>query len=386
MIPYGRQDITQEDIDAVVSVLKSDFLTTGPQVGSFEKSVSQYTGSKFSVAVNSGTSALHAACFALEVGSGDCLWTVPNTFVASSNCGLYLGARVDFVDIDEHTYNMCPVALEEKLIKADKAGKLPKVVIPVHFSGQPCEMKAIHQLGLKYGFKIIEDASHAIGADYLGKKVGSCEYSDITVFSFHPVKIVTSAEGGAATTNNEVLAKRMARFRTHGVTRNKDEMKSESDGPWYYQQIDLGFNYRITDLQCALGISQIQRLDQYVSSRRAIAARYSKELIDLPYTLPYQSADGVSSWHLYVIQASEEKIGKTRRQVFEQLRELGIGVNVHYIPVHTQPYYQELGFRKGQFPVSEAYYSSAISIPMYAVLSAEQQVQVIEALAKVSQT
>lgn len=383
MIPYGRQDITKEDIDSVVEVLGSDWLTTGPNVKKFEEAVGKYTQSQCAVAFNSATSALHAACEALGLGKGDWLWTVPNTFVASANCGVYLGAQVDFVDIDPKTYNMCPVDLATKLESAKAEGCLPKVVIPVHFSGQSCDMKAIKKLADQYGFHIIEDASHAIGAEYNGKPVGSCEYSDIAVFSFHPVKIITTGEGGLATTNSPELFEKMNLFRSHGVTRSPDLMQGESDGPWYYQQVSLGFNYRITDIQCALGTSQMQRLDEYISQRRSLAARYSELLCDLPLILPYQDSEQISAWHLYVIQVDTLNEGPKRRQVFETLREKGIGVNVHYIPVHTQPFYKNMGFAEGQFPESERYYSRAISLPMYATLTEEQQDHVIHSLKEI---
>ncbi len=383
LIPYGCQDISQQDIDAVVEVLQSDFLTQGPKVPLFEKAVAEHVGATHALAVNSATSALHIACLALGLGEGDWLWTTPNTFVASANCGLYCGAQVDFVDIDPVTYNLCPKALEKKLIAAEKTGKLPKVVVPVHFSGQPCDMQAIHALAQKYGFKIIEDASHAIGGKYQGKFIGNCRYSDITVFSFHPVKIITTAEGGLALTNNDALAEKMNLHRSHGVTRDTSLMTHEPDGPWYYQQVALGFNYRMTELQAALGISQMQRLDEFVAQRHRLAERYNQLLADLPLTLPWQHPDSYSGLHLYVIRLQLDKINKTHLQVFEQLREAGIGVNLHYIPVHMQPYYQDMGFKNGDFPEAERYYNEAISLPMFSTMTEQQQDEVVRVLQKV---
>ena len=380
MIPYGRQDITQTDIDAVVGVLQSDFLTQGPMVPRFEQSVAQHVGATHALAVNSATSALHIACLALGLGPGDRLWTTPITFVASANCALYCGADVDFVDIDPHTYNLCPQALALKLEQAEREGTLPKVVVPVHLCGQPCDMQAIHALSLRYGFKIIEDASHAIGGKYQGEFIGNSRYSDITVFSFHPVKIITTAEGGMALTNDEALANKMALLRSHGITRDPAQMTREADGPWYYQQIDLGFNYRMTELQAALGVTQMERLDQYVARRHQLARRYDDLLTGLPVTAPWQHADSYSGLHLYVIRLQLDKIEKTHRQVFEALRELGIGVNLHYIPVHTQPYYERMGFKPDDFPQSQSYYQEAISIPMFQTMTDEQQDEVIAAL------
>lgn len=382
MIPYGRQDISQQDIDAVVEVLQSDFLTQGPKVPLFEKTVAEHVGATHALAVNSATSALHIACLALGLGEGDWLWTTPITFVASANCGLYCNAQVDFVDIDPVTYNLCPKALEKKLIAAEKTGKLPKVVVPVHFSGQPCDMQAIHALAQKYGFKIIEDASHAIGGKYQNEFIGNCRYSDITVFSFHPVKIITTAEGGLALTNDDALAEKMNLYRSHGVTRDTSLMTHEPDGPWYYQQVALGFNYRMTELQAALGISQMQRLDAYVAKRHELAQRYDILLKELPVTLPWQHPDSYSGLHLYVIRLQLDKISKTHLEVFQGMRDAGILVNLHYIPVHTQPFYQKMGFKYGQFPQAEQYYQEAISIPMFPVMTEEQQNQVAAALAK----
>jgi len=382
MIPYGRQDITQADIDAVVSVLQSDFLTQGPMVPRFEQSVAQHVGASHALAMNSATSALHVACLALGLGNGDWLWTTPITFVASANCGLYCGARVDFVDIDPRTYNLCPQALARKLEQAERDGKLPKVVVAVHLCGQPCDMLAIHALAQRYGFKIIEDASHAIGGKYQGEFIGNCRYSDITVFSFHPVKIITTAEGGMALTNDAELANKMALLRSHGITRDPAQMTHAADGPWYYQQIDLGFNYRMTELQAALGVTQMERLDQFVARRHQLARRYDDLLAGLPVTTPWQHPDSYSGLHLYVIRLQLDKIGKTHRQVFEALRELGIGVNLHYIPVHTQSHYQRMGFGSGDFPEAERYYAEAISLPMFQAMSEAQQDEVIAALRK----
>lgn len=383
MVPYGRQDITQADIDAVVSVLQSDFLTQGPMVPRFEQLVAQHVGALHAVAVNSATSALHIACLALGLGPGDRLWTTPITFVASANCGLYCGAEVDFVDIDPRTYNLCPKALALKLEQAERQGTLPKVVIPVHLCGQPCDMEAIHSLALRYGFKVIEDASHAIGGKYQDAFIGDGRYSDVTVFSFHPVKIITTAEGGMALTNSAELARKMALFQSHGITRDPAYMTHAPDGPWYYQQTELGYNYRMTELQAALGISQLQRLDHYVTRRHKLAQRYNLLLQDLPITTPWQHPDSYSGLHLYVIRLQLDSMGKTHRRIFEELREQGIGVNLHYIPVHTQPYYQRLGHQTGDFPESERYYADAISLPMFQTLTEAQQDLVIAALKKV---
>ena len=379
-IPYGRQDITQSDIEAVVAVLRSDFLTQGPMVPKFEQAVSSYCGTTHALAVNSATSALHIACLALEAGPGDWLWTSPVTFVASANCGLYCGAKVDFVDIDPRTYNMCVSALERKLITAEKVGRLPKIVVPVHLCGQPCDMQAIYALAQRYGFKIIEDASHAIGGKYKDQPIGSCRYSDITVFSFHPVKIITTAEGGMALTNSAELANKMALFRSHGITRDEAQMTHKSDGPWYYQQIELGYNYRMTELQGALGLSQMQRLDAYITRRHQLARRYDELLAKLPVTTPWQHPESHSGLHLYPVRLQLEKIQKSHLHVFESLRENGIGVNLHYIPVHLHPYYARMGFKAGDYPEAENYYREAISMPMYQTLSVEHQDSAIAAL------
>lgn len=378
MIPYGRQDISQADIDAVVEVLQSDFLTQGPKVPEFERIVADYCGAARAVAVNSATSALHLACLALELGPGDRLWTSPVTFVASANCALYCGASVDFVDIDPRTYNLCPVALAEKLRVAEAQGALPKVVVAVHLCGQPCDMKAIDRLAKQYGFRVIEDASHAIGGKYADEPIGNGRYSDITVFSFHPVKIVTSAEGGMALTNDNALADQMALLRSHGITRDPALMTREPDGPWYYQQVALGFNYRMTELQAALGISQMSRLDDFVSRRHGLASRYDLLLESLPVTAPWQHPDSYSGLHLYVIRVA----GTSHQQVFESLREKGVGVNLHYIPVHTQPYYQSMGFDAADFPEAMAYYAEAISLPMYPGLTEQDQDFVVSSLSE----
>ncbi|WP_407315692.1 UDP-4-amino-4,6-dideoxy-N-acetyl-beta-L-altrosamine transaminase [Pseudomonas sp. nanlin1] len=382
MIPYGRQDITQADIDAVVAVLQSDFLTQGPQVPEFEKRVAHHVGANHAIAVNSATSALHIACLALGLGPGDYLWTTPITFVASANCGLYCGAQVDFVDIDPKTYTLCPLALARKLELAEREGRLPKVLVPVHMCGQPCDMQAIHELALRYGFKVIEDASHAIGGKYNNHPIGSGRYSDITVFSFHPVKIITTAEGGMALTNDADLAARMSLLRSHGITRDPQAMTHAADGPWYYQQVDLGFNYRMTELQAALGVSQMNRLDDYVARRHELAVRYDQLLADLPVKTPWQHADGYSGWHLYVIRLQLDKIAPSHRQVFDSLREQGIGVNLHYIPVHTQPYYARLGFQPEAYPESQRFYAEAISLPLFHTMTEAQQDQVVVALAR----
>lgn len=383
MIPYGKQDISQQDIDSVVDVLKSDFLTQGPQVPAFEKALTEHTGAQYALAVNSATSALHIACLALGLGEGDWLWTTPITFVASANCGFYCGAKVDFVDIDSATYNMCPKKLEQKLIAAKATGTLPKVVVPVHLCGQPCDMESIAKLAKEYSFKVIEDASHAIGGQYHEQPIGNCKYSDITVFSFHPVKIVTTAEGGAALTNQKELADKMALLRSHGITRDPEMMTEASHGGWYYQQVDLGFNYRMTELQAALGVTQMQRLDEFVAARHVLSKRYNQMLSELPLVLPYQLENTYSGLHLFVIRLKLDEISLTHKQVFDALRENGIGVNLHYIPVHTQPYYQAMGFTEGDFPESERYYQEAISLPMFHGMTEEQQNTVVRVVTEI---
>ena len=382
-IPYGRQDIDQADIQVVLEVLQSDWLTQGPAINRFEQAVADYCGVKYAVAVSNATAALHIACLAVDLGDRDWLWTTPNTFVASANCGLYCGAKVDFVDINPHTYNLSIDELERKLANASKQGSLPKVLIPVHFAGQSCEMDKIRALSQQYGFKVIEDASHAIGGKYQDKRIGCCEFSDLAVFSFHPVKIITTGEGGMVLTNRKDLYEKLIRLRSHGITRDSSLMQGESHGAWYYQQLELGFNYRMTDIQAALGASQMQRLEEFVSRRRFLAQRYNQLLQNLPLTLPHQHPDSESSWHLYVIRLHLDKIHKTHRQVFEELRQAGIGVNLHYIPVHTQPYYQNIGFKWGDFPKSETYYADAISIPLYYGLSKEDQNRVVDKLREI---
>jgi len=382
-IPYGHQDINQEDIDAVVAVLKSDWLTQGPAIVRFEQAVAKYCGAKYAVAVSSATAALHIACLAVGLNEGDSLWTSPNTFVASANCGLYCGASVDFVDIDPHTYNVSVDALENKLILAKQHGILPKVFIPVHFAGQSCEMARIAALSQQYGFKIVEDAAHAIGGCYQGQPIGSCQFSDMTVFSFHPVKIITTGEGGMVLTNQSELYEKLIRLRSHGITRNPALMQETSHGPWYYQQLELGFNYRITDLHASLGISQLQRIGDFLDRRRVLANHYNQCLKDLPLTLPWQHPDTDSSWHLYVIRLHLDRIAKTHRQVFEELRHSGIGVNLHYIPVHTQPYYQKLGFKSGDFPQAERYYQEAISLPLYYGLTERNRDRIVMKLREI---
>jgi len=374
VIPYGRQDITQADIDAVVAVLRSDFLTQGPAIARFEQAVTARVGARHAVAVNSATSALHIACAALDLAPGDTLWTVPNTFVASANCARYCGAQVDFVDIDPGSWNISVAALEQRLVDARRAGKLPKVLVPVHFGGQPTQQERIWELAQQYGFKVIEDASHAIGASRAGEPVGSCRWSDIAVLSFHPVKIITTGEGGMALTNDSSLAQRMQMLRTHGITRDAAQMTRPSDGPWYYEQIELGFNYRMTDIQAALGASQMSRLDEFISRRRALAQRYSQVLAGLPIQLPVERADRKSAWHLYVINV------KSRGAVYEAMRRRGVAVNVHYLPVYLLPYYRALGFREGHCPNAEAYYNAALTLPLFPALTDAQQDEVGRAL------
>lgn len=377
LIPYARQEISEADIAAVVEVLRGDCLTQGPVVPAFENAVAIQSGARYAVAVNSATSALHVACLALNVGSGDVVWTTPNTFVASANCARYCGAMVDFVDIDSDTWCMSAESLAQKLENARLADAiLPKVVIPVHFAGQSCDMEAIAALGLKYGFKIIEDASHAIGGRYQGRPVGDCSFSDIAVFSFHPAKIITTGEGGMALTCDSELAMRMTELRSHGITRDPTRMTSHPDGLWYYQQLELGFNYRMTDIQAALGLSQLSQLDMFVARRNVLAANYDVMLADLPIPRQVVPDDVYSARHLYVVRVPPE----THTAVFTQMRAKGIGVNLHYIPVHLQPYYRQFGFSEGQFPMAESYYREAISLPMYAAMTDAQQNSVCEIL------
>ena len=383
MIPYGRQEITEDDIKSVVKVLKSDFLTQGQVVPEFEKKIREYTSAKYSLAVNSATSGLHLSCLALGVGPGDTVWTSPVTFVASSNCALYCGAKIDFVDINESTFNICIESLKDKLELAKKNNTLPKVLIPVHLTGQSCDMKEIHKLSKEYGFNVIEDASHAIGGDYREEKVGSCKYSDICIFSFHPVKIITTGEGGMALTNNYDLFCKIERLRSHGITRDENFMINSSHGPWYYEQIDLGLNYRLTDIQAALGISQMDRIDKYVRRRNELAQRYDELLVNLPISTPKQPDYVYSSRHLYVIRLNLSDIDKSHLEVFEALRKNDIGVQIHYIPVPMHPYYQEKGFTMDEYPNSLSYYQEAISIPMFPTMTEEQQNIVISVLQKI---
>lgn len=379
MIPYGSQTISQSDIDTVVSVLKSDFLTQGPVVPEFEAAVAKKVNAKFSVAVNSATSALHIACLALGLKKGDWLWTSPISFVASANCGLYCDARVDFVDIDPKTYNLCPHELEKKLIAAEKKGVLPKIVVPVHLAGQSCDMEAIYALSIKYQFKIIEDASHAIGGKYKEQYIGSCRYSDVTVFSFHPVKIITTGEGGIATTNDEVLASTMHLLRSHGITKDAFEMTKVPDGPWYYEQIELGFNYRMTDIQAALGLSQLTHLDDFVAKRHEIANQYNFLLSNLPLSTPYMMPDIFSSLHLYIIKLQDSYNTKSaHKKLFNYMRSKGIGVALHYIPIYRQPYYLKFGHSHLDYQIAEDYYSKAISLPIYPHLKSEEVLTICE--------
>ena len=377
MIYYGKQSINEDDIREVVEVLRSDFLTQGPMIERFEKRVAEYCGAKYAVAVSNGTAALHIACLAAGLGEGDVLWTSPITFVASANCARYCGADVDFVDIDASTYNMSVKALEEKLRNARRK---PKMVVPVHLAGQSCDMKRIHELAQEHGFMVMEDACHAMGADYLGKKVGCCEFSDMTVFSFHPVKIVTTGEGGMILTNNEKLYQKLLLFRSHGITRDENLMTHEADGSWYYQQLELGFNYRMTEMQAALGYSQIDRVDEFVYRRRYLVNRYNMLLKDFPIKTPYVMEDANPSWHLYIARVDFSKTGLTKEELFAKMKAKGIVLNLHYIPVHTQPYYEQLGFKKGAFPVSELYYREAFTLPLYYNLTDEQQDKVVMAL------
>jgi UDP-4-amino-4,6-dideoxy-N-acetyl-beta-L-altrosamine transaminase len=382
LIPYGRQSISETDVEAVAEVLRSDFLTQGPVVPAFEDAVASLCGARFGIAANSATSALHLACLALGVGPGDRVWTSPITFVASANAALYCGAQVDFVDIDERSYNMSPALLEEKLKQAADAGALPKAIVPVHLAGQSCDMAAIHAAAHRYGVRIIEDASHAVGGTYRGRPVGSCEFSDIAVFSFHPVKIVTTGEGGMAMTNDPALAELMATDRTHGITRDPAELQHTDVGPWYYEQQRLGFNYRMTDIAAALGLSQLTRIEEFLARRREIAAAYDAAFADLPLACPSQDPETVSAWHLYIIRLDRRRVHRSHREIFDALRSDGIGVNLHYIPVYRQPYYRELGFGQGYCPNAEAYYAEAISLPMYPALTDEEQREVVAAVTK----
>lgn len=379
MIPYGRQSIDDDDIQAVTEVLRSDWLTQGPCVPAFEAALATYCDVAHCIAVNSATSALHIACQALGVGQGDRVWTSPISFVASANCARYLGADVDFVDISPETGNLCPRQLAQKLIQAKAENKLPKVVIPVHLAGQSCEMDAIHALSQTYGFAIIEDASHAIGGAYRGNKIGGCHFSDMTVFSFHPVKVMTTGEGGAITTRDPQLAATLEKLRSHGITRDANEMTSPAHGPWYYQQQTLGYNYRLTDIQAALGLSQLGKLDTFITERNRLARQYDSLLRDLPVTALRQSDDCLNAYHLYIVHIDDAQ-PEQRADVFAKLREADIGVNVHYIPIHLQPYYQNMGHKQGDFPHAEAYYQSALTLPLYPKLTDEQQQYVVDVL------
>ncbi|MNR75296.1 UDP-4-amino-4-deoxy-L-arabinose--oxoglutarate aminotransferase [compost metagenome] len=379
-IPYGRQHIVEADVQAVIDVLNSDWLTQGPAIERFERDVAAYVGAEHAVALTSATAALHLACRALGLGPGDVLWTSPNTFVASANCGYYCGAEVDFVDIDPLTLNMSVQALSDKLARAERSGRLPKVVVPVHFSGEPCDMAAIHALAKRYGFFVIEDASHAIGARYRDTSIGACRYSDITVFSFHPVKLITTGEGGMVLTNRSELAERVRLLRSHGITRDSALMEGESEGPWYYQQIDLGYNYRMTDIQAILGVSQLKRLPEFLLRRQELAMRYDAALEGLPLVRPFRDPANFSALHLYTIRLDSTRVSRTRRDVFEDLRRAGIGVNVHYIPVHLQPFYRAKGFMPGDFPEAERYYLETISLPLFYDLSDQDQDRVVQAL------
>lgn len=377
-IPYGRHEVTADDVAAVTAVLGSDWLTQGPVVPRFEQAVAQACGAQHAVAVNSATSALHLACLALGLGPGDWLWTSPITFLASANCARYCGAQVDFVDIDSRTYNLSADALARNLVQAKAENRLPKIVVPVHLAGQSCDMAAIHALSREYGFRIVEDASHAVGGRYRGEPVGDCRFSDVTVFSFHPVKIITTAEGGMALTQDAALARRMALLRSHGMTRDPAQMSREPDGPWYYEQVELGYNYRLADLQAALGLSQVQRLGQYVSRRQALARRYDELLADAALNRPWQHPDSESAWHLYIARVDHGR----RRAVFDAMRAAEIGVNVHYIPLHTQPYYRRIGSAGGSFPEAERFYAEAISLPMFPALRDADQERVVATLRK----
>jgi len=382
-IKYGRQDVTQDDIEAVNEVLRSDWLTQGPMIPAFEETISNYCNASFAVATNSSTSALHIACLALGLGDGDILWTCPNTFVASSNAGLYCGANIDFIDCDSETYNIDIKKLEERLSVAKSENNLPKVVMPVHLTGQSCEMESIFKLSQEYGFRIIEDASHAIGGEYKGAKVGSCEYSDITVFSFHPVKIITTGEGGMALTNDAKIFNKLQKFRSHGITSDQEEMYSRpANEIWNYQQVCLGYNYRMTDISAALGISQMERLDQYISTRHLIANKYNAALAKLPLITPFQHKDTYSSYHLYVIRLELDKLSRSQKEIHDSLIETGINVNLHYIPVYRQPFYEKMGFKKGYCPEAEKYHETAISIPIYPTLNDSDQDWVINSLVK----
>lgn len=385
MIPYGHQSVSEADISAVVEVLHSDWLTQGPVIEHFENAVAKYCGINYGVAVCNATAALHLACVVLGIGPGDYVWTSPNTFLASANCALYCGAKIDFVDIDPKTYNLSVEVLSKKLEIASRNNTLPKLVIPVHFAGQSCDMRAIKSLSDKYGFRVIEDASHAIGGKYYSQKIGGCAYSDMAIFSFHPVKIITTGEGGMIMTNNREICNKLRLLRSHGMTRNREFMQSESEGAWYYQQLVLGYNYRITDIQCALGLSQLKKIDEFVQKRHELIEKYNQALKNLPVIIPFQESYNYSAFHLYVIKLKLNQLNKTRAQIFNELRVAGVGVNVHYIPVHLQPYYRKLGFRVGDFPEAEKYYKVAITLSLYPDLTRAQFDFIIDALKRVLQ-
>lgn len=379
LIPYSRQDIDEDDIAAVTAVLRSDFLTQGPQVPAFEAEFATAHRASHAVAVSNATSALHLACLAFGIGPGSRVWTTPNSFLASANCALYCGADVDFVDIDPVTRNMSVVALSAKLEVAARAGHLPRVVIPVDFAGLPCDLAEMRELAERFGFRLLEDASHATGAHYRGLPVGG-GYAHATVFSLHAVKIITTGEGGMVLTQDAELAAQLRLLRSHGVTRDPLQFEHACDGPWAYEQHVLGHNCRMTEVQAALGRSQLQRLPLLQARREALAQRYDRLLSDLPLKLPARLSDRVSAWHLYAVEVDPRRATVTRHQVFETLRAAGIGANVHYIPIHTQPYYQRLGFCRGDFPRAEAYYAQTLSLPMYPGLSFAEQDSVVEAL------
>jgi len=386
VIPYARQSISKQDLDAVAKVLQSDYLTQGPVVPAFEEAVADLVGAKYAVAGNSATSMLHVANLALGVTAGDLVWTSPISFVASANCALYCGAEIDFVDIDSETFNMSPVALAAKLEIAKKSNRLPKVIVPVHMGGQSCDMQSIGSLAQQYGIKVIEDASHAIGGSYNSQRIGNCAYSDITIFSFHPVKIITSGEGGMATTQDEGLAHAMRRLRSHGITRNESEFEFSNDGPWYYEQQELGLNYRLTDIAAALGLSQLQRIDTFINQRNAIAVRYNEAFASTVIKAPQIASNSISAFHLYIARYDFDDLNVTRVQLFQKMKDAGVLLNLHYIPIYRQPYFAKMGFDPKTFPNAERYYEQAFSIPMYADLSETNQDTVISSLLNVLST
>jgi UDP-4-amino-4,6-dideoxy-N-acetyl-beta-L-altrosamine transaminase len=381
-IPYGRQYIDESDVESVIATLRSDFITQGPAIPGFEQKMAEFVGARFAVAVSSATAALHLGALALDLGPGDLLWTCPNTFVSSANCARFTGADVDFVDLDPRTYNVSVNALKAKL---ESSTRKPKVLVPVHFSGQPCEMAAIRQLCNQHGIKVMEDASHAVGAEFQGMRIGASQHSELTVFSFHPVKILTTGEGGMIVTNDAKLFQKLVRLRSHGITRDPEYMEDPPEDPWYYQQIELGYNYRITDIQAALGCTQLEKLPHFLQRRRQLAARYNKKLSKLPLILPWQHPDTLSSWHLYVVQVDETRTELSRRQVFDALRDRGVLPQIHYIPVHLQPYYRRLGFEEGDYPNAEAYYDRALSLPMFFSLTDAEQDHVVKSIEEIFQ-